>query len=612
MGKYDELCKTILKNVGGKENIVDVKHCVTRLRFHLKDESKANDDALKQCEGVITIMKTAGQYQVVIGNHVPDVYAEFCKMIGYNPEGLEEKAEEHLPLKQKILDLITALFMPSIAMLCASGMIKGLNTILNFAGVYSDTSGIYQLIAAIGDAIFYFLPVVLGYNAAKKFRMNPFLGMGIGFALVYPTIQSVDLDIIGFNVNASYTSTVLPVILTCALAAPMERWLNKKLPDVIKAFMTPMIVLLVSVSLGFCIIGPVANQLSNVLSAGLVGLYNINPMIAGLVFGALWQVFVILGVHIGFIVIGIMNLSQGISDPLLACQVFASFAQAGVVLAILAKTKSKSLKNICVPAFISDIFGVTEPSLYGITLPRMRMFVISCIGSAIAGGYAALMGLKYEQMAGMGIFEIPALLPAGNVSRALLHSVIASVIAFVFCLVVGWMFYRDDAADLEEQATDGKAKELGNEMVCAPLSGTVKPLCECHDAAFAQGAIGRGVVVEPSEGKIYAPFDGTMMVVFPTKHALGIISKDGCDVLIHIGINTVELQGEYFKSYVEEGQEVKKGQLLMEFDMDAIQKAGYSLDTPVLITNTDDYLDIVSEKQTGAIQQGDKLLYAIH
>ena len=305
MVKYEELVNFIIKNIGGKENVVSLTHCVTRLRFQLKDESKANDEVLKTNDGIITVMHTAGQYQIVIGNHVGDVYETILPKLGLSGEVVETKNKTSL--KDKFVDLVSSIFMPAIGMLCACGMIKGLNTILSFAGIYSSASGLYTLIDAIGDSIFYFFPVIIGYTSAKKFKLTPFIGMVIGLALCYPTINGADLSIVGINMNVSYTSTVLPVILTVAIAAPMERLLNKYIPDVVKSFLTPMIVILLSTILGYMIIGPVANTVAGWLSDGVLSLYSISPVLAGIVFGGLWQVFVVFGVHITFIVLAIMN-----------------------------------------------------------------------------------------------------------------------------------------------------------------------------------------------------------------------------------------------------------------------------------------------------------------
>ena len=583
MVKYEELVNFIIKNIGGKENVISLTHCVTRLRFQLKDESKANDEVLKANDGIITVMHTAGQYQIVIGNHVGDVYETILPKLGLSGEVVETKNKTSI--KDKFVDLVSSIFMPAIGMLCACGMIKGLNTILSFAGIYSSTSGLYTLIDAIGDSIFYFFPVIIGYTSAKKFKLTPFVGMVIGLALCYPTINGADLSIVGIQMNVSYTSTVLPVILTVAVAAPMERLLNKYIPDVVKSFLTPMIVILLSTILGYMIIGPVANTVAGWLSDGILSLYSISPVLAGIVFGGLWQVFVVFGVHITFIVLAIMNLAAGHPDPILSLQAFVAFSQTAVVLAIFLKTKQKKLKSICFPAIISGVFGVTEPAIYGITLQRLPMFVISCIGGSLSGAYAAFAGLKYQQMAGMGIFEMPAMFPQNGTGAAMFQCVIASAFAIIPTFIAAYVFYRDDHK--EDNVTESLSEEVNQ-----PIEGKIIPLNQVEDDAFSQEVLGKGIAIIPSEGKVYAPFDGTVITLFPTKHAIGIVSDNGCEVLIHIGMNTVQLNGKYFTSHVQQGDKVKKGQLLVEFDIDHILQEEYNLETPVIITNTKDYTNI--------------------
>ena len=583
MVKYEELVNFIIKNIGGKENVISLTHCVTRLRFQLKDESKANDEVLKANDGIITVMHTAGQYQIVIGNHVGDVYETILPKLGLSGEVVETKNKTSI--KDKFVDLVSSIFMPAIGMLCACGMIKGLNTILSFAGIYSSTSGLYTLIDAIGDSIFYFFPVIIGYTSAKKFKLTPFVGMVIGLALCYPTINGADLSIVGIQMNVSYTSTVLPVILTVAVAAPMERLLNKYIPDVVKSFLTPMIVILLSTILGYMIIGPVANTVAGWLSDGVLSLYSISPVLAGIVFGGLWQVFVVFGVHITFIVLAIMNLAAGHPDPILSLQAFVAFSQTAVVLAIFLKTKQKKLKSMCFPAIISRVFGVTEPAIYGITLQRLPMFVISCIGGSLSGAYAAFAGLKYQQMAGMGIFEMPAMFPQNGTGAAMFQCVIASAFAIIPTFIAAYVFYRDDHK--EDNVTESLSEEVNQ-----PIEGKIIPLNQVEDDAFSQEVLGKGIAIIPSEGKVYAPFDGTVITLFPTKHAIGIVSDNGCEVLIHIGMNTVQLNGKYFTSHVQQGDKVKKGQLLVEFDIDHILQEGYNLETPVIITNTKDYSNI--------------------
>ncbi|MDF3000035.1 MAG: bglP2 [Bacillota bacterium] len=592
MGKYDSLANDIIENVGGKENIISLVHCVTRLRFNLKDESLAKDEVLKNMDGVITVMRSSGQYQVVIGNHVPQVYDDVCKCAEFASSSVTCAPEKKMGLKEKALDLVTGIMMPSIAMLCVCGMLKGLNSVLSYIGAYSGEDGIYTLLNAIGDSVFFFLPVVIGYNTAKKLNMNPFLGLVIGASLCYPTINGMDVSLLGHVINATYTSTLLPVILIVALAKPLESFFNKVIPDMVKTFITPMLVLLISVPIGFVVIGPLANMLSNGITQAVLYVYQLSPVFAGLLVGGLWQVLIILGVHIVLVVLCITNIISGTPDPILAFTTFVSFSTTGMIFAIWLKTKDKSLKQIALPAWVSGIFGVTEPAIYGILLPRMKMFVLSCLTGALAGAGTALLGLKYHTMAGMGIFEIPALLDPSQPGVSFVRCLILTAITFVLGFVVAFFTYKD-AKFAKNQCEPVSCKNNEKEMIVSPVTGLVKPLDQIKDGAFSQGALGKGAAILPSEGKVVAPFDGTVICLFPTKHAIGLLSDKGCEILIHIGMDTVKLEGKHFKAHVNQGDKVKKGDLLVTFDREAILKEGYSLDTPVVVSNSDDYLDLV-------------------
>jgi PTS system beta-glucosides-specific IIC component len=591
MAKYTELANDIVDNVGGKENIVSLTHCVTRLRFNLKDESKANDDILKDMDGVVTVMKTGGQYQVVIGNHVPEVYKEVTEVAGIAAESTNTE-KKSMSFKEKFFDLITGIMLPSIALLSASGIIKGLNTIFSITGLYGMDSSYYLLVNAIGDALFFFMPVVLGLNTARKLNVNQFLGLVTGMILCYPAINGIDLTFFGFEMNATYTSSVLPVILIVALEAPLERFFNKVIPDVVKTFIVPILVLLIAIPIGFILIGPLANAVGFLLGDWMQTIIAFSPIVAGIIVGGFWQVFVMLGVHMVLLIPSITALISGTPDSFMPLIAGVSFAQTAVVLAIWLKSKDRKLKNIAFPAWISGIFGVTEPAIYGVTLPRIKMFVLSCIGGAIGGGIIGLLNVKVYTMAGMGIFSLPgAINPETGSMSDLINMVIGIVVAFAISFVAAYILYKD-----EEVASDKIVEKPLNrkEQIVTPIQGEILPLSKVKDSAFSEGLLGQGFGIEPSEGKVYAPCDGTIMTLFPTKHAIGLISDNGAEVLIHVGLDTVKLDGQYFESHVEQGQHVKQGDLLLTFDIDAIKATGFSVQTPVIITNTQDYVDVVS------------------
>ncbi len=601
--KYEKLAKDIIENVGGKGNINSLTHCVTRLRFKLKDENKANTDVLKSMDGVVTVVKSGGQYQVVIGNHVPDVYADVVKVAGLATESSEESEEKMKPF-DRFIDIISGVFQPVLGVLCATGMIKGLNAILIATGLLAETDSTYIILNSIGDCLFNFFPIFLGFTAAKKFKLNQFTGMAIGAAMVYPSITALagtTVTFLGIPVvmpSSSYQSTVIPIILAIFLASKVEKLFKKIVPDVIKTFIVPFLTLLLVVPVTFMAIGPVATIASNWLGDITLAVYNFSPVLAGLFIGGFWQVFVMFGLHWGLVPLAMNNLAVLGYDPILAASIAVCFAQTGVVMAIAAKTKNKKLKSLCIPSIISGFFGVTEPAIYGITLPRKKPFILSCIGGAVTGGILGIFGSKIFMVGGMGIFAIPTFIGPSGIDKSFLGIIVASIAG----LIVGFLLMYFTKLSPEDM-TDGKVEKVENkdnkdalvkqEVIVSPIKGDVLPLSEVKDEVFSQGLLGKGVAIEPKEGKVVAPVDGTLTTLFPTHHALGITSDNGAEILIHVGMDTVQLEGKCFTPKVKQGERVKAGQVLLEFDIKGIKEAGYPVTTPVIVSNSDNYLDII-------------------
>lgn len=596
MKDYKNLAKTIIENVGSKGNIVNLKHCVTRLRFQLKDESLAKTEVLKNTTGVVTVVQAGGQYQVVIGSAVADVFKEVCLQAGIEDIQSAQNDEEKLTGFKWFVDFIFSITGPTLMLLSASGILKGLLTICTMTGIMSSDAGIYTLFSAVSDAIYYFLPLFIGYCTAKKIGVSPFLGMLIGGILCYPTINGVDLDLLGYTVNATYTSTFLPTILIVCLAKPIESFLNRVIPQVLKSLFVPLIVMIVVVPIGFAFIGPVTNYLSAQLSVLINNLYNLNSAIAGAFIGIIWQILVVIGLHGTIGMISIVNLLQGNPDPILAISSITMFAQVAAVMGIYLKTKNKKVKLDCLPAAISGILGTTEPAIYGVTLPRIKIFVISCIGACVTGLFCGIFKI-YKYALGGGIFAVPGLLNPENpqIFPILLAIVSGTVVSFILTMIV----YKDsDYEDKKQEEVESQEKKMiSKEIIKAPLEGEIIDLSKVHDAAFAGKDLGDGIAIIPNLGKVVAPFDGTIVALFPTNHAIGLVSDNGCQVLIHVGLDTVQLEGKYFKAHVQKGQQVKAGDILLTFDIDKITSKGYCLETPVIITNTNDYLDIIAIKE---------------
>lgn len=641
MGKYEDLAKAIVKNIGGKENVNSLTHCITRLRFKLKDESKAKDEVIKNMDGVVTVMKSGGQYQVVIGNHVPEVYADVMPLLGLE-EGNADQAEDGQggSLFNRAIDVISGIFQPILGIMAACGMVKGLNALFVALGLYTDAGGGYLLLNAIGDGLFHFMPLFLGYTAAKKFNLKPMIGLVIGAIMCYPTVQNSALsaggealytlfagtmfesavytEFFGIPLIAmDYTGTVIPVIFVVYFASKCEKFFSKFIPDLVKFFFVPMLTLFVAIPVGFLAIGPLATFGSAIIAQAVMGVRNFSPLLAGAIVGLTWQILVIFGLHWGFIPVYINNIMTNGYDnvmmPFFAC----TFATSAVVLAIFFKTKDKQLKEMALPNFISGIFGVTEPAIYGILLPLKKPFIISCIAGGIGGGFYGAFNFRKFMMGGMGIFEFPAMIEPDGSMGNLIVAVTGVVLTMVIAFAATMILYREPEAPAEAKeemnrpAEEKKAPSmLRKTRIVSPMKGEVLSLSEIKDEAFASGVLGKGAAIRPEEGNVYAPADGEITALFPTLHAIGMKTAEGAELLIHIGLDTVQLNGEGFQAHIQNGDQVKQGQLLISFDKALIEGKGYCLETPVLITNSDDYLE-VAELGSGRVAPGDSFLEAL-
>lgn len=639
MGKYKQLAQDIINNVGGKENINGLTHCITRLRFKLKDESIANDDVLKNMGDVVTVMKSGGQYQVVIGNHVEAVYKDVVEIIDLDNLNTYSETKKSGNILDKGIDIISGIFQPVLGIMAACGMLKGLNALFVALGLYSATSGGYMVINAAGDALFTFLPLFLGYTSAKKFGLKPMLGLALGAAMCYPAIQGssisagadamytlfkgtmfaspVYIDFFGLPIiSMDYTGTVVPIIFVVYFASKCEKLFNKFVPDLVKFFFVPMLTLLVTLPVALIVIGPIATFGSTLISEAVLSIRDFSPLLAGAIVGFSWQILVIFGLHWGFIPVYINNVMtlgyDNVMMPFFAC----TFATSAVVLAIFIKTKDKKLKEMAIPNFISGIFGVTEPAIYGMLLPLKKPFIISCIASGIGGAFYGFFNLRKFITGGMGIFELPAMIEPnggmGNLIVALSGMAISMVVAFVLTMIL----YKDkeEVKEVEnkvkEETKEVKSTKLEKEVVVSPIKGEVLNLSDIEDAAFSSGVLGQGVAIIPSDGKVVAPVDGVVTTLFPSLHAIGILSDEGVEVLIHIGLNTVQLEGRGFEACIKQGDRITKGQTILKFDIDVIKEAGYSVVTPIVVTNSSQFLDVV-QTESKNIELEDNLITVI-
>lgn len=600
MAKYSNLVKEILDGIGGKENISEVTHCMTRLRFVLKDESKANDDKVKNINGILQLVKAQGQYMVVIGSHVDLVYNELCEQanISVGNENLEKKKDQKL--LDRFMRFISGIIFPATYVMCACAIINGINILLKYAGILSPEDGIYILLNGMGNAVLYLLPVFYGYTTAKQIHIDPFIGIGIGAALCNPNISGVPLNIFGFEILATYTSTVLPVILIVLLAGPIVKYLNKKVPDVLRGFGVPFLTFIIVIPLGFCLIGPIVNTFGTLVGDALNGLIAINKVIAGFFIAGLWNVSVVLGIQGVISLPSIANVIGGIPDYFGAMRSGVCFAMAATALAVFIKTKNMKMKNVSLPAFVSAMFGVTEPALYGVAVPNIKVFIGTLVSSGLGGATAGLLGAMAYSVGSGGIFQIVGYINPADPSGSTIAIMANYIVSFVSGFIITWFLFKDSektSSALNHLDTVKKHQKDSDVLVVSPIEGEMIPLSKISDPAFASGTLGKGIAVMPTSGNVIAPFDATVSALFRSHHAIGLTSVDGIEMLIHIGLETVKLEGKYFTSHVKQGDHVKKGQLLIEFDMEAIKQEGYSLETPIIISNAEQFYDVAIENK---------------
>jgi len=609
MADYAKTATGVLAGVGGKENVQSLVHCATRLRFVLKDESKADAAAIKATPGVITTAQAGGQYQVVIGNDVPEVFAEIGKISGLGGAGdSDAPSGPKGNLFNRFISMISSIFTPVLWALAGTGLLKAFLAAAVTFGWMDTTTSTYAVLNALSDAFINFLPLALAITSARYFKANEWTALAIGGALLYPTMTALvgqpDLTFFGIPFTmVTYVSSVIPIIVIVWLQSHAERFLYAKLPGAIRRFVTPMIVVLLAVPIVFVVIGPISSVLSGWLGGGIGWVFANLPWLGGAIMGGLWQVFVIFGLHWGLVPLFTLEF-QTTGQIMLIGPVFAAvLAQAAAVAGVWVRARNRSLKSLAAPATLSGFLaGITEPAIYGINLPLKRPFAFGIVGGAIGGAIISLGGVFSEAFVVPSGLALPALFGNGNMVMLGIGLLVAIVVPFLLTAIVGFTEPDEAAAPAPVAANDA--------AILSPVDGTVVPLSEVPDAAFADGSLGRGVAVVPRSGAVYAPFDGTVVAAFPTGHAFGLRHADGAEVLIHIGIDTVKLGGEHFAVKVTAGQQVKAGDLLVEFDGDAIEKAGYDLTTPVIVTNPDLYPEIAAAA-AGPIAHGEPLFTAV-
>lgn len=623
---FEKLAKEIVAGVGGEKNVNSLVHCATRLRFSLKDNAKADTVALEKNPGVIAVKESGGQYQVVIGNTVPEVYEAIGKVSTIiDSSDRDREAGESKSKKGfgAVIDVISSIFAPLLGVMAGAGILKGLLLICSNFGWLEAKSSTYIILFGAADSLFYFLPLLLAVTTARKFGGNIFVALTIAGALLIPSITALNgaesaVTFFGIPVvMMSYSSTVIPIIIAIIVMSKLEKFCNRRIHESVKNFITPLILLVIMVPLTLMVFGPFGVYVGNGIADILIAAFLFSPLIAGALLGAGWQLFVIFGVHWGLVPVFINNIAVYGRDGIKPAATASVFAQTGASLGVMLKTKNKKLKTLAGSATLSALFGITEPAVYGVTLPLKRPFIAGIIGGAVGGAIIGQAGTQAFASGAPGLLTLPIFYgPGGQGFLGLIMGITAS---FLISMVLTYILGFEDPVEEEKQEvvattvaspTPIHHPVRASDTVRSPLSGTVVALSDVPDPAFAAEAMGKGIAVEPAEGRIVAPFAGTVTVAFKKKHALAVVSDQGLEVLVHVGMDTVKLDGEHFTSYIQEGDRVSAGQLLLEFDIARIREAGYSTITPVIVTNTFDYSDIIPLQQT-IVTHGEPLLEAV-
>lgn len=612
---YNKLAHDIIREVGGAQNIVNATRCATRFRLVLKETPAGAKEKISEMPGVITVVENNGQFQVVIGTHVGDVYAVAAEILHLD-ENTEEVEQPKQSVVNRIIATMSAVFAPFVYILAAAGLLQGALILITMAAPNFANTGTYEVLSFMSWTPFTFLPIFIAVTASKHFKCNTFIAILCCCALVNPSWAEMasriadgeTIRFLGIKLSeTTYTSTVLPPLLLVWLLSYLERFIEKKLPETFRPLLTPMICFIIMVPVTILVLGPVSAVTANGIAKGYNFLAATAPALAGAIIGGFWQVVVIFGVHWGITPVDLANFAMNGHDTFQAFQTIAVVAQVAAAFGVFIKSKNKEFKGVALSAGVTGLFGITEPTIYGVTLRLKKPFICGCAGGAIGAVVMSFFHSAYYAYAGLpGPLTIvnaiskdaPMSFPGEVIGCA-----VAAVIAIVLIQIVG---FDDPASKTENAAADTTAAKT----VDSPLTGQIIPLSEVNDPVFSSEAMGKGCAVIPLEGKVFAPFDGTIVGLLDSHHAVGMESENGIEILIHVGMDTVKLGGKHFTCHIEDGQQVKKGQLLLEFDMDAIKAEGYEIVTPVIITNSDEFTEITTEV-AGRVKNGDKLLKLI-
>lgn len=622
---YQKLAEDILNHVGGEENINGLTHCATRLRFNLKDSKIPDMDYLKSLDGVIGVVSGGGQFQVIIGSDVPHVYKEIADTLHLDNEVKTEKSDKKLGAR--FIETISSIFTPILPAITASGMLKAvLSLCIAFKWVDSK-SQIYQIINFMADAAFYFLPILLANSAAKKFKTNPYLAMMLAGILLHPSFigmvaaskETGEAIKFGFMpiYNATYASSVIPIILAVWMMSYVERFMDKISPKMIKFFTVPLITIMVTGLLTLVVLGPIGYVIGNYIAKGVLAIEQYAGWLLPMLLGAFFPLLVMTGTHYGIIPIGANNIMSLGYDTIVGPGNLASnIAQGGAALAVGLKTRDSNEKQQAISAGVTAVCGITEPALFGVNIKHKTPLYSAMIGGGIGGLFIGIFGVRRYATGSPGLLTLPVYIGDDGLSN-FMFACIGALIAFVVAFVISYIWFKPESSKdkvVETPKTTMTHNEAGltehTTTVYAPVNGDVIALSDVKDEAFASGAVGKGAAIVPTDGYYVSPIKGEVVMVFGTKHAIGLKSDDGVEVLLHIGIDTVKLEGKHFDMLVEKGARVEVGTPLVNVDIDALKAEGYDITTPIIITNTLDYSDVLSLK-SGDVEAGRPIIKGV-
>ena len=602
---YQDLAKEILSQVGGKENIQQLTHCATRLRFVLNHNAKANTDALKKTKGVVGVAEAGGQYQVIIGSDVQSVYRPLMELTGLKEDANSHAEEPHKSPLQKVLAIISGIFTPILPIITAAGMIKAVLSILVVFKIVTTKDQNYQVLNFIGDAGFYFLPVFLGGTAAKQFKTNTYLGMLMGATLLHPTFTAMvanfketgaGIELFGIPFSpVGYSSTVIPVILGVWFMSYVERFADKISPKAIKFFSVPLITALITSIVMFSALGPIGSIIGQYLGDFFRWLEEFGPWVVPTVVGIFSPFLVMTGTHYGLVSIGINNrMTLGYDTVVQPGMLASNVAQGGAALAIAFKTKDTDKKALATSAGITAVCGITEPALYGVTLQNRAAMIGTMVAGGIVGFFLGIMNARNFTGGSPGLLTIMAYV-GENTFYYLYVAIAGLVMSVVLSFIITYFLYKDDEAiELTPEEV------VPTEALAAPVAGKVVPLSKVEDAIFSSEMLGKGIAILPEENIVKSPVRGEIVTIFDTQHAIGLKTDDDVEVLIHIGIDTVNLKGQYFNALAKVGDRVEVGTPIMEVDFAAVKEAGYDIITPVIVTNTAAFKNVLGTDQEHA------------